>query len=108
MQIVEQLEQQLGREQSRLEAMLGHLQHIQAARGVGQPRSTGRGEDIKLGGGLIFTILGNFPKAFFLAVTSLKYFFLWQLSNCAIFPLVASQICPSRSARSPIATCGAS
>lgn len=53
MQIVEQLEQQLGKEQSRLEAMLGHLQHIQAARGVGQPRSTGRGEDIKLrrGGG---------------------------------------------------------
>jgi len=77
MQIVEQLEQQLGKEQSRLEAMLGHLQHIQAARGVGQSRSTGRGEDIKLWGGgrlRIFPILGTFPIALSQAATSQSFF----------------------------------
>ena len=89
MQIVEQLEQQLGKEQSRLEAMLGHLQHIQAARGVGQPRSTGRGEDIKLrrGGRLrIFPILGTFPIELSQAATSQSFFHQVTTSQLRNFP----------------------
>jgi len=50
---------------------------------------------------VVFSVFGTFQKTFSQVATSQGYCPKWQIPKYAFFQAATSQVCPSRSARSP-------